>query len=32
MSEPFVGEIRLFGFGRTPNGWFACDGSLQPIS
>lgn len=32
MSEPFVGEIRLFGFGRTPNGWFPCDGSLQPIS
>jgi microcystin-dependent protein len=32
MSEPFVGEIRLFGFGRVPNGWFACDGSLQSIA
>lgn len=32
MSEPFVGEIRLFGFGRTPTGWFPCDGSLQSIS
>lgn len=32
MSEPYVGEIRLFGFSRVPNGWFACDGSLQPIS
>lgn len=32
MSEPFVGEIRLFGFSRLPNGWLPCDGSLQAIS
>jgi microcystin-dependent protein len=32
MSEPFVGEIRMFGFGRVPTGWQACDGSLLPIS
>lgn len=32
MSTPFVGEIRMFGFSRTPNGWQACDGSLLPIS
>ncbi|MBX9402809.1 tail fiber protein [Lysobacter sp. BMK333-48F3] len=32
MSEPYVGEIRMFGFGRVPTGWFACDGSLYPIS
>jgi microcystin-dependent protein len=32
MSTPYVGEIRLFGFTRVPNGWFACDGSLIPIS
>lgn len=32
MSTPYVGEIRLFGFGRVPNGWFACDGSLQSIA
>lgn len=32
MSEPFVGEIRMFGFSRTPNGWQACDGSLLAIS
>ncbi|MFN3559088.1 MAG: phage tail protein [Brevundimonas sp.] len=32
MSEPFVGEIRMFGFGRIPNGWLACDGSLQSIA
>jgi microcystin-dependent protein len=32
MSTPFIGEIRMFGFGRTPNGWQACDGSLLAIS
>lgn len=32
MSTPYVGEIRMFGFGRTPNGWQACDGSLLPIA
>lgn len=32
MSQPFVGEIRMFGFGRIPNGWLACNGSLQPIN
>ncbi|RNF86432.1 phage tail protein [Montanilutibacter psychrotolerans] len=32
MSQPYVGEIRIFGFSRVPNGWFSCDGSLQPIS
>lgn len=32
MSDPYVGEIRLFGFSRVPSGWLPCDGSLQPIS
>lgn len=32
MSTPFIGEIRMFGFGRTPLGWQACDGSLLSIS
>src|ERR1700754_4966181 len=32
MSDPFVGEIRMFGFSRTPIGWFACDGSLRSIA
>ncbi|WP_395023830.1 phage tail protein [Comamonas odontotermitis] len=32
MSTPFLGEIRMFGFQRVPNGWFACDGSLIPIA
>jgi len=32
MSDPFVGEIRLFGFPRVPTGWVACNGALLPIS
>lgn len=34
MSQPYIGEIRMFGFGTrgAPNGWQACDGSLLPIS
>ena len=32
MSTPYVGEIRLFGFSRVPNGWFPCDGSLLSIA
>ena len=32
MSTPYIGEIRLFGFSRVPNGWQACDGSLLPIA
>lgn len=32
MSEPFIGEIRIFGFNFNPNGWAACNGQLMPIS
>lgn len=32
MSVPYIGEIRLFGFRRIPEGWQACDGSLLAIS
>jgi microcystin-dependent protein len=32
MSEPFVGEIRMFGFGFAPQGWALCNGQLLPIS
>lgn len=32
MTTPYIGEIRLFSFPRIPSGWFACDGSLQPIA
>lgn len=31
MSEPFVGEIRLFGFDYNPRYWLKCDGSTLPI-
>lgn len=31
MSDPFVGEIRLFGFGWVPQGWALCDGTTLLI-
>jgi len=32
VSNPFIGEIRMFGGSFAPAGWAFCDGSLQPIS
>jgi microcystin-dependent protein len=32
MAEPFVGEIRTFGFNFPPTGWAQCNGQLLPIS
>lgn len=32
MSEPFLAEIRLFGFNFAPRGWAACDGQILPIN
>jgi microcystin-dependent protein len=32
MSTPYIGEIRLFAFSRTPQGWQPCDGRLLSIS
>jgi microcystin-dependent protein len=32
MSNPFVAEIRIFGFNFAPTGWAFCDGQLLPIS
>lgn len=32
MSEPFLGEIRVFAGNFAPSGWAFCDGSLLPIS
>ena len=32
MSEPFVGEIRMFGGNFAPRGWAFCDGAVLPIS
>jgi microcystin-dependent protein len=32
MSQPFVGEIRMFGGNFAPAGWAFCSGQLLPIS
>jgi microcystin-dependent protein len=32
MSNPFVGEIRMFGATFAPAGWAFCSGQLMPIS
>jgi microcystin-dependent protein len=32
MSNPYIGEIRMFGGSFAPAGWMFCDGSLLPIS
>lgn len=32
MAEPFLGEIRAFGFGLTPRGWAPCQGQTLAIS
>ncbi len=31
MSEPFIGEIKMFGFNYAPRGWAQCDGQILPI-
>lgn len=32
MADPFVAEIRIFGFNFAPTGWAFCDGQILPIS
>ena len=32
MSEPFIGEIRIFAENFVPQGWFPCNGQSLPIS
>lgn len=32
MADPFISEIRMFGFGWAPRGWANCDGQILPIS
>jgi microcystin-dependent protein len=32
MADPFVAEIRIFGFNFAPTGWAMCNGQLLPIS
>ena len=31
MSEPFIAEIRMFGFNFAPMGWAFCNGQILPI-
>ena len=32
MADPFVAEIRIFGFNFAPRGWAFCNGQLLPLS
>jgi microcystin-dependent protein len=32
VADPFVAEIRCFGFNFAPTGWAQCNGQLLPIS
>jgi microcystin-dependent protein len=32
MANPYLGEIRMFGFNFAPVGWAMCNGQLLPIS
>lgn len=32
MADPFVAEIRIFGFAFAPTGWALCNGQLLPLS
>src|SRR5215467_9954935 len=32
MSQPYVGQIIMFGGNFAPNGWMTCQGQLLPIS
>jgi microcystin-dependent protein len=32
MSDPYIGEIRMFGGNFPPNGWAFCNGQLMAIS
>lgn len=32
MSEPFIGEIRIFAYSFAPRGWAYCDGETIPIA
>lgn len=32
MSQPYVGEIRVFAGNFAPTGWMFCEGQLLPIS
>lgn len=31
MTDNFVGELRVFAFGKTPKGWLPCNGQILPV-
>ena len=31
MTEPFIGEIHLFGFNFAPSHWAQCNGAVMAI-
>jgi len=31
VSEPYLGDIKIFGFNFPPRGWATCDGQILPI-
>lgn len=32
MTDPFIGEVRMFSFDYNPKGWAFCDGALMSIA
>ena len=32
MANPYLGELRMFGFNFAPTGWALCNGQILPIS
>lgn len=32
MTQPFIGEIQIYGFNFNPRGWAFCNGATLPIS
>lgn len=32
MTEPYLGEIQLFGFDYNPYGWALCNGAVLPVT
>lgn len=32
MSDPFIGEIRMFAGNFAPRGWASCNGQILPVS
>jgi microcystin-dependent protein len=32
MADPFLAEVRMFGFNFAPRGWASCDGQILPIA